>query len=139
MIHHAPVQLGGGPKLQLLSQPEPEVVKAFLTPQNNFLESIKLTTLLQINVKESDFVSLECEVAGVKPIGSIRTSQMQTLSITHCNCQSRCVLVPRRGATEARQRPIEGREWRIQNCAIASTNSRQASTSPSSGYPWPWF
>ena len=27
MIHHAPVQLGGGPQLQLLSQPEPEVVK----------------------------------------------------------------------------------------------------------------
>ena len=27
VIHHAPVQLGGGPKLQLLSQPEPEVVK----------------------------------------------------------------------------------------------------------------
>ena len=26
VIHHAPVQLGGGPKLQLLSQPEPEVV-----------------------------------------------------------------------------------------------------------------
>ena len=31
VIHHAPVQLGGGPKLQLLSQPQPEVVKAFLS------------------------------------------------------------------------------------------------------------
>ena len=30
VIHHAPVQLGGGPKLQLLSQPESEVVKTFL-------------------------------------------------------------------------------------------------------------
>ena len=27
VIHHAPVQLGGGPKLQLLSQPDPEVAK----------------------------------------------------------------------------------------------------------------
>ena len=28
MIHHAPVELGGGPGLQLLSQPESEVVNS---------------------------------------------------------------------------------------------------------------
>ena len=34
MIFHAPVELGGGPGLQLLSQPESEVVKTpFFSPK----------------------------------------------------------------------------------------------------------
>ena len=45
MIHHAPVKLGGGPKLQLLSQPEPEVVKTFLSkplPSCLFLNNLMM-------------------------------------------------------------------------------------------------
>ena len=76
MIHHAPVQLGGGPKLQLLSQPEPEVVKTFLSKALPFLLVCKQTNDagVQINAKEGNLLSLECEVAGVKPIGKLPSS-----------------------------------------------------------------
>ena len=63
MIHHAPVELGGGPKLQLLSKPDPEVKIYHLSAAYNLLP--------QITAQEGQMLSLECEVAGLRPIGKI--------------------------------------------------------------------
>ena len=63
MIHHAPVELGGGPKLQLLSKPEPEVKIYHLSAAYNLVP--------QIIAQEGQMLSLECEVAGLRPIGKI--------------------------------------------------------------------
>ena len=123
MIHHAPVELGGGPKLQLLSKPDPEVKIYHFSAAYNLVP--------QITAQEGNMLSLECEVAGLRPIGKISLSKrLVPLS------SARCLLVPRWGAIEGRPAsiPLNRSENQKDSSASVTTDGKQASSSSSPGF-----